>query len=134
MTFRSALSPALVVFLAAVLGTVAVSMVMKGAWIGFLIVLLQSLFITFLFRTTSYIVGRDELVIRCGLFYKQRIPWTSIRKVKYSSSPLSSPAFSFKRIQIDYGKMGSVLISPHTRERFMEEIRPFLGEGVEAKG
>lgn len=134
MTFRSALSPALTVFLAAVLGTVAVLMLMKGAWLGFFVVLLQSLFITILFRTTSYIVGRDELVIRYGFFYKQRIPWTSIRKVKYSSSPLSAPAFSFKRIQIDYGMMGSVLISPHTRERFMEEIRPFLGEGVETKG
>ena len=134
MTFRSALSPALVVFLAAVLGTVAVLMLNKGAWLGFSIVLLQSFFITILFRTTSYIVGRDELVIRYGFFYKQRILWTSIRTVKYSSSPLSSPAFSFKRIQIDYGKMGSVLISPHTRERFMEEIRPFLGEGVETKG
>jgi membrane protein YdbS with pleckstrin-like domain len=133
MKFRSAISPALIVFLAIVLGTVALSMLMKGAWLGFIIVLIQCIFITLLYRTTSYVVGPDELVISCGFFYKQRIPWASIRKVKYSSSPLSSPAFSLKRIRIDYGKMGDVMISPHTRERFMDEIRPFLSEEVETK-
>jgi membrane protein YdbS with pleckstrin-like domain len=133
MKFRSALSPLLVALLAAVLGTAAVLMLMKGAWLGFIIVLIQCIFVTLLYRTTSYIVRREALVISYGFFFKQRIPWTSIRKVKYSSSPLSSPAFSFKRIRIDYGKMGSVLISPHTRERFMEEIRPFLVDTVWTK-
>jgi membrane protein YdbS with pleckstrin-like domain len=123
----------LIAFLAAVLGTVAVLMLMKGALLGFIIVLLQCVFVTFLYRTTSYTIRPNELVVSYGFFYKQHIPWASIRKVKYSSSPLSSPAFSLKRIRIDYGKMGSVLISPHTRERFMEEIRPFLVDTVGTK-
>ena len=133
MKFRSGFSPALFVFLAAVLGTVAVLMLMKGTWLGFFTIVLQALFILVLFRTTSYVVQPDELVICYGFFYKQRIQWSSVRRMKYTSNPISSPAFSFKRIRIDYGKMGSVLISPHTRERFIEEVKPYLGEEVEIK-
>jgi hypothetical protein len=43
---------------------------------------------------------------------------------------MSSPAFSFNRIQIDHGKMGSVMISPNTREEFIEAIKPYVIEGV----
>jgi hypothetical protein len=74
-----------------------------------------------LFKTTTYVLSDEGLEIRCGLS-RQYIGWKDIRSVKYTSNPISAPAFSFKRIQISHGKMGCVLISPHTRESFMNEL------------
>jgi hypothetical protein len=130
MKFRSTFSPALFVFLAVVFGTVAVMMIRNAHWFGLSVIALQIAFFFVLFKTTSYVVNPEELIVKYGFFYKQRIPWSSVRRVKYTSNPMSSPAFSFKRIQIDHGKMSSVMISPNTREQFIEAIRPYVSEGV----
>jgi membrane protein YdbS with pleckstrin-like domain len=120
--FRSAVSLGLIAFLFLVFGITTALMVRAGALIGLTINAVVILLIIVLFKTTRYFLTEHGLEIRCGL-YRQFIPWKDIRKVKYTSNPISSPAFSFKRIQIDYGIMGSVLISPRTRESFMSEYK-----------
>jgi uncharacterized membrane protein YdbT with pleckstrin-like domain len=110
------------VFFLVALGVPAWLMILDGIWFGLAINIGIVLFIYWLYKTTKYIVTEDELEIQCGL-RKQRIRWEDVRSVKYTSNPISSPAFSFRRIQIDYGRMGSVIISPHTREDFMNELR-----------
>jgi hypothetical protein len=95
-------------------------MIQDGIWFGLAINIGIVLFIYWLYRTTKYIVTDEGLEIQCGL-RKQHIRWEDVRSVKYTSNPISSPAFSFRRIQIDYGKMGSVIISPHTRKAFMNQ-------------
>jgi hypothetical protein len=122
VVFRSSISYGLVAFLSLVLGITSTIMILDRAWLGLGINGLVILAIFMLYRTTKYILTDEGLEIRCGLF-RQFIDWKDIRQVKYTSNPISSPAFSFKRIQIDYGKMGSVLISPHTRESFMAEYQ-----------
>jgi hypothetical protein len=122
MVFRSSISLGLVAILGLVFVTTSVLMVREGAWLGLAINALVVLSIFTLFRTTKYTLAEEGIEIRCG-FFKQFIHWNDIRQVKYTSNPISSPAFSFKRIQIDYGKMGSVLISPRSRETFMAEFQ-----------
>jgi hypothetical protein len=122
MIFRSSVSVGLVVFLFVALGIPTWLMIRDGVWFGLAIHIGIILFIYWLYRTTKYIVTDEGLEIQCGL-RKQQIRWEDVRSVKYTSNPISSPAFSFRRIQIDYGRMGSVLISPHTRENFMNELR-----------
>lgn len=122
IVFRSSISLGLVAFLAIVFGITSALMIREGAWLGLAINggVVSAIFI--LFRTTKYTLTEEGIEIRCG-FFKQFIHWKDIREVKYTSNPISSPAFSFKRIQIDYGKMGSVLISPRSRETFMAEFQ-----------
>jgi hypothetical protein len=120
VSFRSAISPGLIVFLAVVFGITSTLMIRDGAWLGLMINAVVILIFITLFKTTTYTLSHEGLEIRCGPS-RQFIQWQDIRRVKFTSNPISSPAFSFKRIQIDYGKMGSVLISPHTRESFMTE-------------
>ena len=120
--FRSSISIGLLAFLALILGSASAMMIRDGAWLGLAINGAVILAIVVLFKTTKYIITDEGLEIRCGL-YRQFIRWNDIRTVKHTSNPISAPAFSFKRIQISYGKMGCVLISPHTRETFMYELQ-----------
>ena len=122
MMFRSTISIGLVAFLAVIFGITSFLMLRDGAWLGLVINGLVILGIAALFKTTTYVLSDEGLEIRCGLS-RQFIPWKDIRSVKYTSNPMSAPAFSFKRIHISYGKMGCVLISPHTRESFMIELQ-----------
>jgi hypothetical protein len=120
MIFRSSVSVGLVVFFLVALGVPTWLMIWDGIWFGLAINIGVMLFIYWLYITTKYIVTEDGLEIQCGI-RKQHIRWEDVRSVKYTSNPISSPAFSFRRIQIDYGRMGSVIISPHTRAAFMNE-------------
>ena len=122
MTFRSSISIGLVAFLVVIFGSTSFLMLRDGAWLGLVINGLVILGIAALFRTTTYVLSDEGLEIRCGLS-RQFIHWKDIRSVKYTSNPISAPAFSFKRIHISYGKTGCVLISPHTRESFMNELQ-----------
>lgn len=74
-----------------------------------------------LMRATFYVLDDRRLAIRCGPF-RWSIPLAKIKSVKRSRSMLSSPALSLDRVQIRYGRFGSVLISPEHRGRFLAEL------------
>lgn len=67
-----------------------------------------------------YTVTEEELVIRCGVL-KERISLKEIVRVFPASNPLSAPALSLRRVQIDLRK-GFRLVSPVDREKFIREI------------
>lgn len=64
-----------------------------------------------------YYLCDDHLLIRSGLL-RHRIPYNNITAIALSSSPLSAPALSLKRIRIDHSQ-GFILISPIHREEFL---------------
>ena len=73
---------------------------------------------------THYIVRERELVIRSG-FIRRSIPLASIRRVYPTRNPLSAPAWSLKRLGIEYhtgARRGLALISPAAREEFLDII------------
>ncbi|WP_180994200.1 PH domain-containing protein [Bacillus sp. Marseille-P3661] len=84
-----------------------------------LFTILLPIFILWLWFTTYYIIDEDNLVIKYGPF-KKTVPLKSIKSVRKTMNPLSSPALSLKRLEIVYGQFNSVLISPLDRERFMD--------------
>ncbi len=131
MRFKSAISWGLVAFLGVILGTTSALMMRDGAWGGLVINAAVVAFIVHGYFTTYYVLEDDALRVRCSFFCNLRIPYASIRRVKYTSNPLSSPAFSLKRLQIDYDKMSSVMISPDTRESFVEALKAKTGSEVE---
>jgi hypothetical protein len=45
-----------------------------------------------------------------------------IKSITESRSPLSSPALSLDRLQIDYGSGRRILVSPADKQRFLEAI------------
>jgi|GEM_PF-2943423 len=52
------------------------------------------------------------------------IPYSEIRTVNFTSNPVSSPAWTFKRLKIEYKKYGFDLLSlPKDEEFFLQEIK-----------
>lgn len=76
------------------------------------------IFILWLWFTTEYVLTDKSLIIRYGPFRKE-ILLRTIKSVRKTMNPLSSPALSLKRIEISYESYNSVLISPKDRDHFI---------------
>ncbi|WNB90817.1 PH domain-containing protein [Bacillus sp. NEB1478] len=81
-----------------------------------LAVLFSGLFI-WLMKTTYYVLGDKELIIRSGPIRK-KILYYEIKSARKSRNPISSPALSLKRIEILH-VFGMALISPKDRDGFL---------------
>ena len=72
----------------------------------------------------SYEITPPDLLIRSGLT-RSRITLSSIEAVQPTRNPVSSPALSLDRLQIDYrknAKLTSTLISPERKDAFLNEL------------
>lgn len=72
-----------------------------------------------------YTLEGDHLLIQCGVI-KRSIPYAQIHGIEASSSPLSAPALSLRRVKIVYGRSFQ-LVSPQERGRFIEELSKRAG-------
>jgi len=86
-----------------------------------LLAIVLPLFMLWLWCTTEYIIKEKYLIIRSGPF-KKRILLESIKSVRKTLNPISSPALSLRRIEINYGIYGFILISPKNREKFISTL------------
>jgi membrane protein YdbS with pleckstrin-like domain len=85
----------------------------------FTLCVILPIFILWMWLTTYYFVDENNLIIKFGPF-KKIIPLDTIKSVRKTTNPLSSPALSLKRLEIVYGYYNSVLISPIHRDEFIE--------------
>lgn len=69
-------------------------------------------FVIHLFFATAYTVDDGKLHIRCGFITYRPIDICAITEISKTKSAMASPAASFDRIEIRYGKFDSVIISP----------------------
>lgn len=87
-----------------------------------------SLFIAWVWLTTYYVLEKEHLFVHSGPI-RRTIPLDSIRSVRPSRNPLSSPALSMDRLEIAYGRNKYVLISPLDRDEFLRQLEARLPEG-----
>ena len=80
------------------------------------------IFIAHLFLKTQYSIENNKLKIKCGLFSYKPIDIDEIKEISKTKSILSSPAPSFDRIEIKYGKFNEVIISPKDKFHFAEDL------------
>lgn len=73
------------------------------------------------FRATYYVVSDATLRVVSGPF-RWTIPLADITAIVPTRNPLSSPALSFDRLKISYGKRRFVLVSPADKDGFMRAI------------
>ena len=71
--------------------------------------------------STSYTLTPEHLTIRSGPF-RRRIPLADVRAISPSSSILSAPALSTKRLRIDCAGGGHVLVSPADPAAFVADL------------
>lgn len=81
---------------------------------------------------TDYALTAQELCVRSGPF-RWRIPLDQVRRVSVSRSWLSAPALSLNRLRIDYGRAGTLLISPRDRQAFVAALQRSC-PGLESPG
>jgi hypothetical protein len=94
----------------------------RGPLAGALIVIALEVFLFEpIFRSTYYVIDGATLVIRSS-FLTWRVPIAEITRVTPTRNPLSSPALSLDRLQIEYGRK-LILVSPEEKERFIEALR-----------
>lgn len=90
-----------------------------------IVLLLAAAFIWWLMRSTYYIVGDTDLVIRSGPFH-WTVPLAGIESITPTHNPLSSPALSLDRLWISYrrgGKKRAVMVSPLDKEGFLKAVK-----------
>lgn len=120
--YKSKIDLWLIIILTLVFGGIVIFSVIKKEWIGFIIAIIPTIFIWNMFRSTYYIVTEEELIIRCGIFYKLVIKITDIRKISESNDLISSPALSIDRLEILYNRFDTILISPKKKYEFLQSI------------
>jgi len=93
----------------------------ENTLVAITVLLAGALFPLWLCLSTNYIVRDDLLLIRCGPF-SWRVPKATIRSVKATRNPLSSPALSLDRLRIDYGAGKYVMVSPANPSEFRKAL------------
>ena len=82
-----------------------------------------------------YEITASKLIVRCGVVVRKEIPLSWIVEARPTRNPLSGPAWSLDRLQIDYREVGgksSLLISPEDKLRFLHELAG-SGDGLEVR-
>ncbi|MCO8121863.1 PH domain-containing protein [Stieleria sp. TO1_6] len=81
----------------------------------------STLVVTGLFTVPCrYTILPDSLTIRCGILFT-RVPLNQIKSIEPSSSWISGPALSLRRVKISTASR-FYLVSPIQRERFIAEL------------
>ncbi|MBQ0142149.1 MAG: PH domain-containing protein [Prevotellaceae bacterium] len=70
----------------------------------------------------KYLISENTLIIKCAFFKMGSIDIMTIKSIEKSSSIISSPAASLKRISLTYGKYDDVVISPRNQEEFIQDL------------
>ena len=92
------------------------------SWLTAVALLPIVIFIVHLFRTTIYTIDGDNLIIKSSFLVNETIDINAIKVISETKNLLSSPATSFERLEITYGKYDSVLVSPKLKKEFIAEI------------
>jgi hypothetical protein len=123
MLYRSKIGYELAIPIFVVLGVVAALVINKAGAIPALAIPIGLMcIIAYLFYDTTYKIEGETLEIRFGFLYKMKVSIKEIREIRETNNPLSSPAASLDRLDIRYGRSGSVLISPQRKEEFVNEL------------
>ena len=75
-----------------------------------------------MFFKTIYTIEENKLKIKCGFFSYKSIEINDMREIAKSTNIISSPAASFDRIEIKYGKFDEVIISPKNKFEFAKDL------------
>ena len=80
-------------------------------------------FILHLFFNTQYTIDNKKLKIKCGIFSYDHIDIEKIKEISKTNSIRTSPAPSFDRIEIKYGKYKEIIISPKDKKSFVNDLK-----------
>jgi len=128
-TYKSKFGFEVVAFLTILFGAILVLMVFQNNPLEAIlsvsgIFLLVYGFCLYLNFSTKYtILDTGHLKVTCGIFYNQQFDIGKIKRIAKTGNLVSSPAPSLDRIELTYGKFGTLVISPKDKIGFAEELK-----------
>lgn len=128
LTFRSRIDWWLAALVFGALGSAAWAVGLElwreptpGNWVAAVVTGVALALAIWIFASTSYDVGPAELIVRSGPL-RARVPIASIRRVSASRTPLAGPALSLRRLEVDYGKYDTAIVSPADKAAFIAAL------------
>jgi hypothetical protein len=102
-------------------------MILKGESNNSILVYGSILFLILIFLcygtfSIRYIIEGNTLKIRNGIIYSKDVDIYNIKSIKQSYSIISSPSAAFDRIEVNFNKYDSVLISPNNKQLFINDL------------
>lgn len=94
------------------------SLIFKLSAIGLTYVL-----ILYIVLNTKYRIQDNILKVNIGFIKYKSIEIEKIKEVAKTNNIIASPAPSFDRIKIKYGKYGSIILSPKNKEEFVKHLQ-----------
>ena len=122
MEFKSKIDYWAVLFMVILFGLILVRLFYDDNWLGFSFIVIVIAFVVYTFSATYYTVEKEKLIIKSGILFNNTIEIQNIKKISESYNIISSPALSFKRLEILYNKFDTVLISPKDKKGFIDAI------------
>lgn len=86
------------------------------------VILLPLVFVLHLLFKTEYNIDKTNLNIKCSFVINTNIDIKTIKEISKTKSIISSPAPSFDRIKIKYGKFDEIIISPKNKVDFAKDL------------
>lgn len=121
--YKSKIGISIVFILVIVLGSTSYLMIIDGVWLGLLINLLVAVFIGYIMVQTYYTIKDDILMVKCAFLINKSYQIKTITKITETNNPLSAPAASLDRLEINFENYDSVLISPQRKHDFIDHLK-----------
>ena len=87
----------------------------------YIVGILNNALLLWLWFGTNYKIDDEDFIVRSGLF-KSTIDIKSIKKLRATKTLLAGPALSIDRIEIQYKRYDSVIVSPKEKNKFIESL------------
>ena len=87
----------------------------------YIVGILNNALLLWLWFGTNYKIDDENLIVRSGPF-KSTIDIKSIKKLRATKTLLAGPALSIDRIEIQYKRYDSVIVSPKEKNKFIESL------------
>lgn len=121
-TYKSKIGLELVIPITIIIGGTGILMAYEKIWFGLALILVVVAFIAHMLLTTYYKVDNKKLRVKCGFFFDRTINLDTIKEIKETNNPISSPATSLDRLLITYNKYDTVIISPKEKGAFINHL------------
>ncbi len=123
MKYTSKLGIFFVIFIIIIMGGISISMILDNEWSGLFVNFIVFGFIYYLYNATFYLIEDETLTVKSSVLVNEEIDINTISKISETNNPYSAPAFSLDRLNIRYGKSGTILISPKDKEKFINHLK-----------
>ncbi|WP_418894635.1 PH domain-containing protein [Limibacterium fermenti] len=131
--YRSKIEAGIVIFLVIIFGFTGYLVFSNGFhWAALLVFALCVIVTAYIFFSIKYIVSGTLLNVKCGFLTNLYIDIHTIKSISETDNMLSSPAASFDRLEIRFGKYDNVLVSPKNKEDVINALL-FVNPDIEIK-